>query len=123
MARSDKAGLPVFGPPDSLSPNLPPRLHRAARIEDAFHAFRANRARKRGLLPTVIPYSGYGGDGWVRVLGRVLLGRARKTDSPGKPRNRSVRGWRSFTSVPAGQVDVIVTVGGTDHRVRADRGG
>lgn len=98
-------------------------IHRAARIEDAFHAFRANRARKRGLLPTVIPYSGYGGDGWIRVLGRVLLVRARRVQSGDKPRNRSVRGWRSFTSVPAGQVDVTVTANGRDYRVTADRGG
>jgi phosphatidate phosphatase APP1 len=103
--------------------SLPPALHRAARIEDAFHAFRANRARKRGLLPTVIPYSGYGGDGWIRVLGRVLLVRARKTPSADKPRNRSVRGWRSFTSVPDGDVAVIVTAGGREYRVMADRGG
>lgn len=98
-------------------------LHRAARIEDAFHAFRANRARKRGLLSTVIPYSGYGGEGWIRVLGRVLLVRARKTPVPGKPRNRSVRGWRSFTSVPDGDVAVFVTAGGKEYRVLADRGG
>jgi phosphatidate phosphatase APP1 len=121
MANSEGAGIPVSGTPDPRS--LPPRLHRAARIEDAFHAFRANRARKRGLLPTVIPYSGYGGEGWIRVLGRVLLVRARKTEAPGKPRNRSVRGWRSFTSVPDGNVEVIVTAGGVEYRVMADRGG
>jgi phosphatidate phosphatase APP1 len=100
-----------------------PELHRAARIEDALHAFRANRARKRGLLPTVIPYSGYGGDGWIRVLGRVLLVRARRSAGDDKPRNRSVRGWRSFTSVPAGEVAVTVRAAGRDYLVTADRGG
>jgi phosphatidate phosphatase APP1 len=118
MARNRGAALPAVEPGD-----LPPVLHRAARLEDAFHAFRANRARKRGLLPTVIPYSGYGGDGWIRVLGRVLLVRARRSPAEGKPRNRSVRGWRSFTSVPAGDVVVIVTAAGKDYRVTADRGG
>jgi phosphatidate phosphatase APP1 len=120
MARSRGAASPM--------PELTPRLHRAARVEDAFHSFRAKRARKRGLLPTVIPYSGYGdsardGRGWIRVLGRVLLVRPLSPRSSQKPRNRSVRGWRSFTSVPAGDVDVIITAAGRDYRVTADRGG
>jgi phosphatidate phosphatase APP1 len=102
---------------------LPPVLHRAARLEDAFHAFRAKRARKRGLIPTVVPFSGYGGDGWIRVLGRVLLVRPVRVGSTERPRARSVRGWRSFTSVPAGDVQVIVTAGGREHVVTADRGG
>src|SRR5476651_2126848 len=115
MARIRASGSPTA--------NLPATLHRAARVEDAFHAFRAKRARKRGLLPTVIPFSGYGGKGWIRVLGRVLLVRPVRAGSTGKSRARSVRGWRSFTSVPAGEVIVIVSAGGTEHRVTADRGG
>jgi phosphatidate phosphatase APP1 len=134
MARSGGAQIPANDP--TVTSTLTPALHRAARIEDAFHAFRAKRARKRGLLATVIPYSGYGcsgdagrgdssdgTDGWIRVLGRVLLVRARATPSPDKPRNRSVRGWRSFTSVPDGDVSVIVSAGGREYRVVADRGG
>jgi phosphatidate phosphatase APP1 len=115
MARFRDTGSPTA--------ELPPALHRAARLEDAFHAFRANRARKRGLLSTVIPFSGYGGEGWIRVLGRVLLVRPARDDSAAKPRARNVRGWRSFTSVPDGDVAVIVTAGGKEHRVTADRGG
>src|ERR1019366_3387008 len=115
MARSRSTASPA--------PELPPALHRAARLEDAFHAFRAKRARKRGLLPTVIPFSGYGGERWIRVLGRVLLVRARRASTADKPRTRSVRGWRSFTSVPAGDVEAIVTVGGKEYRVLAARGG
>jgi phosphatidate phosphatase APP1 len=106
-----------------MAADLPPALHRAARLEDAFHAFRAKRARKRGLIATVIPFSGYGGEGWVRVLGRVLLVRPVRTGPAEKPRARSVRGWRSFTSVPAGAVAVIITAAGRDYRVTADRGG
>jgi len=92
-------------------------LGRAARIEDSIQEFREKRARKRGLLPTVIPYAGYGAPGWVRVLGRVLL-----TNESRSPRPR-VRGWRSFTSVAVNDVNVIVTIGKTEHRVHADRGG
>jgi phosphatidate phosphatase APP1 len=107
----------------SNAASLPPELHRAAQLEDALHAFRAKRARKRGLLPTVVPFSGYGGDGWIRVLGRVLLVRPVRVGAAEKSRARSVRGWRSFTSVPAGEVAVTVTAGGEDYEVRADRGG
>jgi phosphatidate phosphatase APP1 len=115
MARSRGASSPA--------PEPPPTLHRAARLEDAFHALRAKRARKHGLVPTVIPYSGYGGGDWIRVLGRVLLVRPLRPRPSQKPRNRSVRGWRSFTSVPAGDVAVTITAAGKDYQVRADRGG
>jgi phosphatidate phosphatase APP1 len=71
----------------------------------------------------VIPFSGYGGDGWIRVLGRVLLVRPVRAGAAEKPRARSVRGWRSFTSVPAGDVAVTVTAGDQEYEVRADRGG
>ncbi|MCU1406466.1 MAG: synthase [Glaciihabitans sp.] len=89
-------------------------------MEDTFHAFRQRRARKRGLRPAVIPYTGYGGDGWIRVLCRVHL-----TDSDDLERNRerNIRGWRSFTSVPVDDVPVTVTAGGQEFRVSAARGG
>ena len=97
-----------------------PMLHRAARMEDAIHSFRERNARRRGLIPTIIPYSGYGGRGWIRVLCRVLLtkdGERRSTE------RTHVRGWRSFTSVPIDAVEVQVVVDGVTHRVTADRGG
>lgn len=100
-----------------------PILHRAARIEDAFHHFREVRARKRGLQPTIIPYTGYGGHGWVRVLARVLLTKPVAPDDKRPTLDRSIRGWRSFTSVPVTSVQVTITAGGTVHRVAADRGG
>jgi phosphatidate phosphatase APP1 len=101
-----------------------PILHHAARIEDAYHAFREKRARNRGRTPTVIPYAGYGGAGWIRVLGRVLLTAPGATaeDEQGL-KNRNVRGWRSFTSVPVDDVSVIVTAGDREFRVKAGRGG
>ncbi|MDO4027891.1 App1 family protein [Clavibacter michiganensis] len=103
------------------SPAAAPVLHRAARIEDRIHEIREGRARKRGLKPTVIPYAGYGSVRWVRVLCRVLL-----TDPKSKRAlagDKVVRGWRSFTSVPLTDVDVVVEIDGTEHHVRADRGG
>ncbi|TIH28777.1 DUF2183 domain-containing protein [Subtercola vilae] len=101
-------------------------MHRAARIEDAVHEFRENRARKRGYQVTVIPYTGYGSTTWIRVLSRVLLTRdpkpRRRLPIIGR-RDETVRGWRSFTAVPINDVDVTITVGGVEHEVKADRGG
>jgi phosphatidate phosphatase APP1 len=104
-----------------------PRVHRAARIEDAVHEFRARRARKRGHLSTVVPYPGYGTPTWARVLGRVLLAKEPKPGSRAerkyRKREESIRGWRSFTSVPVNDVEIIVEIEGESHRVRPDRGG
>ena len=97
-----------------------PLMHRAARIENAFHEFREKRARAQGHLPTVIPYAGYGTPHRIRVLGRVLLAAPRSTR---KARQESVRGWRSFTSVPIANAPVTVEVDGVRTTVRADRGG
>ncbi|WP_242682630.1 App1 family protein [Desertivibrio insolitus] len=97
-------------------------MHRAARMEDAFHEFREKRARRRGLTSTVIPYTGYGAPGWVRVLARVLLTKPEPAKSE-RSRYENIRGWRSFTSVPVNDVDVIVRIGDAEHTVRADRGG
>jgi phosphatidate phosphatase APP1 len=92
-------------------------LGRAARLEDAVQEFREQLARRRGRRPTVIPYTGYGSPGWVRVLGRVLLTRDTASRRP------TVRGWRSFTTVSVNDIDVIVRIGDEEHVVHADRGG
>ncbi|CAN5272622.1 DUF2183 domain-containing protein [soil metagenome] len=97
-----------------------PVLHLAARIEDRLHDFRERRARKHGQTPTIIPYTGYGSPGWVRVLGRVLL---TKPSSDGASRYKKIRGWRSFTSVSVNDVVVTVRIGSVDAQVITDRGG
>jgi len=97
-----------------------PLMHRAARIENAFHEFREKRARARGNPATVIPYAGYGTPGRIRVLGRVLL-TARRTSRPAG--HESLRGWRSFTSVPIANAAVTIEIDGVPTAVRADRGG
>jgi phosphatidate phosphatase APP1 len=104
----------------SVAISVEPMLHRAARMEDALHAFRERNARRRGLIPTVVPYSGYGAPGWIRVLCRVLLtkeGERRSTE------HTHVRGWRSFTSVPIDAVVVDAVIDGVTFHVTADRGG
>jgi len=106
---------------DSIESDAPraPWARRAVATEDRLHRWRERRARRRGLAPVVIPYSGYGGRGFIRVLGRVLLA---APDS----RRRSpstIRGWRSFTSIPVADAVVTVRVGDRELTVQADRGG
>jgi phosphatidate phosphatase APP1 len=95
-------------------------MHRAARIEDAFHRWRERRGRRRGLVTTIVPYTGYGATGWTRVLGRVVLARA---DGAARQRADKVRGWRSFFSIPVSDVEVTVSAGGMEQRVSPNRGG
>ena len=71
-------------------------------------------------MTTIIPYAGYGGPGWARVLCRVVL--TRGDDAP-KQRAAKVRGWRSFFSIPVTDVEVTISIGSVERRVRAARGG
>lgn len=102
-------------------------MHRAARIEDRLHAFREKRVRKRNFAVTVVPYPGYGTTEWVRVLCRVLLTKNPRAGSRAakkmQKRSESVRGWRSFTSVPINDVTVTISINGYTSTVKADRGG
>jgi phosphatidate phosphatase APP1 len=105
-----------------LGPAIEEVLHRPARIDHAIMRWRATRAREGGYQASVIPYTGYGSTGWIRVLGRALLtkdpiGRSRTGEPAG------ARGWRSFTSVPVEKADVRVDIGGSAHHVVADRSG
>jgi phosphatidate phosphatase APP1 len=94
--------------------------HWLARIEDAWHGWRERRGRRRGLVPTVIPFIGYGDPEWVRVLGRVVL---RKPGAPPMDRFTNIRGWRSFLSIPVNSVEVTVVAGDQRLMIRSDRGG
>lgn len=97
-----------------------PALHFAARLENRLIGWRFARARANGFTPLVVPYTSYGGDGWMRVLGRVMLnkGMHRLTGEPA-----GARGWRSFTSVPVQHGRVEVEVGGVTNEITADRSG
>ncbi len=118
--------MPVSSPTPAGSRERQVR-HRAARLEDWIHDLRERWARRRGHVPTVVPYTGYGSTEWARVLCRVLLSRPIPADEPSKRRRRrreqGIRGWRSFTSVPVGGVPVVIEVAGERIEVLADRGG
>jgi len=94
--------------------------HWLSRLEDRLHGMRQRRGLRRGLVPTVIPFTGYGTSGWVRVLGRVVL---RKPGTPRADRAASFRGWRSFVSIPVSGAPVDVLVDGNRTSIRSDRGG
>jgi len=103
----------------STARSVEPVLHRAARAEDALNRTLARVLRRRGWRPRVIAYTGYGGQGWVRVLARVLL----SPPGVGDRDDAGTRGWRHFVSAKLGGVPVTVEVGGRKHVVESGRGG
>src|SRR5690242_17183467 len=107
----------AMGP--SQSADVRSAIHRAARTEDALRAVLNRALTRRGWRPRVLPYAGYGSDGWVRVLARVLL-------APPGSRSRDLeegRGWRRFFSASVSGVAVTVEVGGGRHQVVSGRDG
>ncbi|WP_426244659.1 App1 family protein [Nocardioides sp. LHG3406-4] len=96
-----------------------PRLHVSARVERRLQAAVTGRLRRRGWVPTVVPVTGYGADGWTRVLARVVL------RSPGSTpaEVRDGRGWRRFLGTAAPGVSVTVELGERTHVVVSDDGG
>lgn len=105
--------------PDPLAEKT--RIHWFARLEHRFHVWRESRARRRGRSASVLPFPGYGGTGWVRIVGRVLIVPPRRRTATGE--FASIRGWRSFVGIPVSFAAVQVTIGGRTHDVIADRGG
>ena len=114
--------------------------HRAARLEDWATRRAVALLGRRGWVPTVIAYRCYGssgtgvGQGWVRVLGRVVLSRAPRSGEPvdvtpeegealGSAAVKALRGWRSFVTVPVPDQRVRASVDGVDHDLLSDRGG
>jgi phosphatidate phosphatase APP1 len=88
-------------------------------VEDAVHAVILRILRRRGWQPRVLPYAGYGADGWMRVLARVLL------CPPGTAERELTdrRGWRRFISAAVNDVDVHVVIAGRRATVTSGRGG
>ncbi len=97
----------------------PPRMHRAARVEDAVRGAVNRVLHRRGWRPRVLPFTGYGTDGWVRVFCRVLLA----PPGTGRRELEGRRGWRRFLAASAPGVEVVVEVGGQRHVVSSERGG
>lgn len=128
-----RAARPGVIRPGSSHPGAEPRLHVAARLEDAFDRRIADRMRRRGWTVRIEPYAGYGAPGWVRIMARTLLAApvVRSSDLPGAGGGEqagsapadAVRGWRSFATAQVAGVRVDVRIGERVHRVVTDRGG
>ena len=95
------------------------RAHRAARLEDRGRAALESLLRRRGWRAAVVPHIGYGGEGWVRVLARVVLVPAGWSGTG----REDGRGWRRFVTTAAAGVPVTVRLGGRSHRVTSGREG
>ncbi|SJN43177.1 hypothetical protein FM104_12430 [Microbacterium esteraromaticum] len=104
-----------------MSPASATKIHWFARLEHRLHVARERRARRRGRSATAVPFPGYGGSGWVRVVGRVLIVPPPPKRARGE--GEGVRGWRAFVSIPVSFASVRVDVGGQSHEVITDRGG
>jgi phosphatidate phosphatase APP1 len=103
-------------------------MHPAARIEDRLNALVAAWFRRRGWVPRVEAYTGYGTSGWVRVMARAVLAppgtrAAEVSERDRASGRRAVRGWRSFLTAKVPHAIVEVRIGDRVHEVRADRGG
>ena len=103
------------------------RPHIAARIDHTISRLQSLFFRRRGWRPRIVPYTGYGSTGWVRILGRVLLApppRGAPADAPTTSmRQQNTRGWRRFLTTPMAGVEVEVEVIGGQHLLRTDRNG
>lgn len=104
--------------------------HWALRAETKFNLGLVRLFQRLGWQERVEPYVGYGlANEWVRVLGRVVVSPKKRVaitrssiqgagDQP-----RSVRGWRSFSTVQAPRAVVTVTFGDQAFTVQADHDG
>ncbi|MDZ5079002.1 App1 family protein [Nesterenkonia sp. HG001] len=103
-----------------------PDRNTAMKVEDRWHRFRLDLARRRRQHVTVLSLTGYGTQRWVRVFSRIVMApdshfengrRVAKVIADG------VRGWRNFVSAPVPFAEVSITVGNRTVDVVADRGG
>lgn len=96
--------------------------HWAARLEDRITRRLTRRLGRRGWTASIEPFSGYGTDGWVRVLARAVMAAPDRpsTSADALHAPRAVRGWRSFLVVPLPRASIEVEIDGARHGVEAD---
>ncbi len=119
----------------------------ARNFEDGINRRGTVRLRKRGWIPTVIPYAGYGSTHALKVLARVIMTQPEHLNTrvrldrfglPGHIKNSAVRdfaeqvietsavaqrGWRQFFTTQVGFLPVTVQVGEKRIHTRSDRNG
>lgn len=108
------------------------RPHLAALMEDAWNRRKSDTLRERGWGTKIVPHTGYGSVGFVRVLARVLMSRdpmrAVSGDAAGSVQSlrsaeEETRGWRAFVTSPAIDVPVTIRIGEREIDGRTDRSG
>ncbi|MFD6177511.1 MULTISPECIES: App1 family protein [unclassified Isoptericola] len=106
------------------TPRPTQRPHVAAVLEDRWCAVAGAFLRRRGWVPRLLPYTGYGSPRSVRVLARVLLVPPSRASGPlSGVRHPDRRPLRSYLTMPAPGERVRVVVGGADVVVETDRAG
>ncbi|MGB3955691.1 MAG: phosphatase domain-containing protein [Brooklawnia sp.] len=95
------------------------------RIDDFVTRHVVRALRRRGWREAIVPFTGYGTDEHVRVLGRLTL-------RPSKPKTYlgmytetflQRRGWRNFVTAPVPRRPVTVKVGDDELELVTDAGG
>lgn len=91
----------------------------------SFQKKRRQRSRKRGDIPRILSFTGYGSTRWVRIFSRVLLSKPQwsEVEYVTQILRDGVRGWQNFVSPPIAYAKVVIEVNGERHQVRADRNG
>lgn len=81
--------------------------------------------RSLGWRERVIPYTGYGAEGFARVLGRVVLSPTFAGTQLGKAAEEFLhrRGWRNFFTTACVHTRYTIRFGGVEVRGHTDRGG
>lgn len=109
-----------------------PRPHAAAVVADAWNRRVEATLERRGWRTKIIPFTGYGTVGFIRVMGRVLMSRdplrsaAADADATAvqlRAAEDEQRGWRAFIGAVAMEEPITVTVGDQVLRSRTDRQG
>lgn len=100
------------------------RIHPAARAEDTLNAGLAKLLGRRRWGMQVMPFAGYGAASFVRVMGRIVLGRngqpsTAMTAAEAAPR----RGFKAYFSAPLAGIDVEIRCGSSTVHTTTDRGG
>ena len=123
------------GSDSSPQPHTTSRPYWAQRLETSLGRRAVAVARRLGWRERIEPFVGYGleatahGDGWVRILGRVVISPRKRTHEvrsslPGQARDlREVRGWRSFFLIEVPGAVATIYVGDTVYKVTCDVGG
>lgn len=108
------------------------RPHRAARIEDALKRRVAGALTRRGWRHKIIPYTGYGSAGFMRVMARVVFSREPEaaasadleaTQEELEQADHDSRGWRAFVAAPVVDTPVTIQWGERSVMTRTDRAG